>query len=371
MMNGASVLEGYVPELDATVVTRILDAGGIIAGKTVCEYLCTSGGSHTSATGPVRNPHKPTHTTGGSSSGSAAAVAAGDVDLALGCDQAGSVRQPGRPLRHLCDEGNLRAGALYRHHGGRGDGRPLRPHDRRRGRQRAAARGDRRGRRARSAPARGTHRALHEGAGRGGPGPQGSRGEGGLRAGQRRGRRQPAGPRRRPQAGAARHAGRGGVDPLAPAGPADLVADRQRGAGAQRAVDERHAGQLQWPADGVGRRRVLALAQRGRRSRRHLQGDRHVRQPCAACRRRPLLRQGAEPGAPPARRLRRGAGRIRPAADADDAAQGPADPRARGGPARDRRIRFPLHRQLLLLQPHRPPGDVAALRQGRGHPGGE
>ena len=94
MMNGASLLEGYVPEFDATVVTRILDAGGTIAGKTVCEYLCTSGGSHTSATGPVRNPHKPTHTTGGSSSGSGAAVAAGDVELALGCDQAGSVRQP-------------------------------------------------------------------------------------------------------------------------------------------------------------------------------------------------------------------------------------------------------------------------------------
>ena len=94
MMNGASMLEGYVPEFDATVVTRILDAGGVIAGKTVCEYLCTSGGSHTSATGPVRNPHKPTHTTGGSSSGSGAVVAAGDVDLALGCDQAGSVRQP-------------------------------------------------------------------------------------------------------------------------------------------------------------------------------------------------------------------------------------------------------------------------------------
>ena len=94
MMNGASILEGYVPEFDATVVTRILDAGGTIAGKTVCEYLCASGGSHTSATGPVRNPHKPTHTTGGSSSGSGAVVAAGDVDLALGCDQAGSVRQP-------------------------------------------------------------------------------------------------------------------------------------------------------------------------------------------------------------------------------------------------------------------------------------
>ena len=94
MMNGATILEGYVPEFDATVVTRILDAGGTIAGKTVCEYLCVSGGSHTSATGPVLNPHKPTHTTGGSSSGSGAAVAAGDVAMALGCDQAGSVRQP-------------------------------------------------------------------------------------------------------------------------------------------------------------------------------------------------------------------------------------------------------------------------------------
>ena len=94
MMNGASLLEGYSPEFDATVVTRILDAGGTIAGKTVCEYLCVSGGSHTSATGPVRNPHKPTHTTGGSSSGSGAVVAAGDVAMALGCDQAGSVRQP-------------------------------------------------------------------------------------------------------------------------------------------------------------------------------------------------------------------------------------------------------------------------------------
>ena len=92
---GTSFLEGYMPEFDATVVTRILDAGGSIEGKTVCEYLCVSGGSHTSATGPVLNPHKPTHTTGGSSSGSAAVVAAGDVDMALGSDTAGSVRQPG------------------------------------------------------------------------------------------------------------------------------------------------------------------------------------------------------------------------------------------------------------------------------------
>lgn len=95
MMNGASVLEGYVPDIDATLVARILDAGGEIAGKTACEYLCFSGGSHTNATGlPVHNPWKRGYTTGGSSSGSGAAVAAGDVPMAIGCDQAGSIRIP-------------------------------------------------------------------------------------------------------------------------------------------------------------------------------------------------------------------------------------------------------------------------------------
>ncbi|HYJ98068.1 MAG TPA: ATP-binding cassette domain-containing protein, partial [Burkholderiaceae bacterium] len=58
MMNGASTLEGYVPDVDATVVTRILDAGGTIVGKAHCEYFCLSGGSHTSAAGPVHNPYK-------------------------------------------------------------------------------------------------------------------------------------------------------------------------------------------------------------------------------------------------------------------------------------------------------------------------
>ena len=53
MMIGAGFLEGSVPDIDATVVTRILDAGGEIAGKAVCEYYCVSGGSHTSSTGPV------------------------------------------------------------------------------------------------------------------------------------------------------------------------------------------------------------------------------------------------------------------------------------------------------------------------------
>ena len=94
MMNGTAALEGYVPESDATIVTRILDAGGTIRGKAVCESLCFSGGSHTSDTGPVRNPYDLSRTTGGSSSGSAALVAAGEVDLAIGGDQGGSIRIP-------------------------------------------------------------------------------------------------------------------------------------------------------------------------------------------------------------------------------------------------------------------------------------
>jgi amidase len=94
MMNGASTLEGYLPDVDATIVTRILDAGGTILGKAVCEYFCVSGGSHTSASGPVHNPHRRGHSAGGSSSGSAALVAAGEVDMAIGGDQGGSIRIP-------------------------------------------------------------------------------------------------------------------------------------------------------------------------------------------------------------------------------------------------------------------------------------
>lgn len=94
MMNGASTFEGYVPDIDATVVTRLLDAGATILGKSVCEYFCFSGGSHTSSTGPVQNPRKPGYSAGGSSSGSAALVAAGEADMAIGSDQGGSVRIP-------------------------------------------------------------------------------------------------------------------------------------------------------------------------------------------------------------------------------------------------------------------------------------
>src|SRR5256885_16262460 len=94
MMNGSAVLEGYVPDVDATLVTRILDAGGEIVGKAVCEHLCFSGGSHTSDTGPVLNPHDPKRSAGGSSSGSAALVVARECDMAIGGGQGGSIRIP-------------------------------------------------------------------------------------------------------------------------------------------------------------------------------------------------------------------------------------------------------------------------------------
>lgn len=94
MMNGSSVMEGYTPEIDATIVTRMLDAGAIIAGKAHCENFCLSGGSHTGAKGPIHNPWKHGFMAGGSSGGSAALVAAREVDMAIAGDQGGSIRIP-------------------------------------------------------------------------------------------------------------------------------------------------------------------------------------------------------------------------------------------------------------------------------------
>src|SRR6266481_2831164 len=88
MMNGASTLEGYIPDTDATIVTRMLDAGGTVVGKVHREYFCFSAG------GPVHNPHKMGYSAGGSSSGSAVVVATGEADMAIGGDQGGSIRIP-------------------------------------------------------------------------------------------------------------------------------------------------------------------------------------------------------------------------------------------------------------------------------------
>ena len=92
--NGSAVWQGYIPDNDATVVTRILDAGGEIAGKAVCQDMCLSGGAGTSFPQPVLNPHNHAYSAGGSSSGSAALVVNGECDLALGADQGGSIRIP-------------------------------------------------------------------------------------------------------------------------------------------------------------------------------------------------------------------------------------------------------------------------------------
>ena len=94
MMNGSSIMEGYTPEIDATVVTRMLDAGAIIVGKAHCENFCLSGASHTGAKGHIHNPWKRGYSAGGSSGGSAALVAAGEVDMAIAGDQGGSIRIP-------------------------------------------------------------------------------------------------------------------------------------------------------------------------------------------------------------------------------------------------------------------------------------
>lgn len=74
MMNGSRILEGYTPEFEATVVTRVLEAGGIIKGKAVAEDLCCSASSFATALGPVRNPWNEEYAAGGSSSGCGALV---------------------------------------------------------------------------------------------------------------------------------------------------------------------------------------------------------------------------------------------------------------------------------------------------------
>lgn len=94
MTCGSAVFSGYVPSTDATIATRLLEAGATITGKLNMEDMAFSGSGEMSVHGPVLNPRDTNYLAGGSSSGSAAAVVNGDVDVAIGTDQAGSVRIP-------------------------------------------------------------------------------------------------------------------------------------------------------------------------------------------------------------------------------------------------------------------------------------